>query len=389
MMRSSAAADPAWKGTVIPVTAWRESAQEMIGGQCQYLSDAHPRIYLLFVIAFALAGYAGLLLFPWLVVTSGLGLYEQFVTSQYIGWSQVLFSLVVGAFSILASYRIYRFRPALPAGRVLDHDSAPALFRLVASQSRYFHSTGIDRIVLTGEFGLDILKTPSHVLPVWSTNTLMIGLPLMQCLSVSQFECALARRLGQFSKRYNRLENWLYQLRDIWPQYCDRTRKHEPGYQPVGWLFCFYAPLYKLVAAPAACLDELAADHYAMELFNDEKVLETITTQMVCNRYLDEKYWPVVRKYAASNQRILDKLHSGMAQVLRSGLQADSIHHWIVKTMSAEDRYDDAVPSLARRVDNIGFGKPRMGPLASESAASVYLGNPGNPGNPGSDPGFD
>jgi len=110
-----------------------------------------------------------------------------------------------------------------------------------------------------------------------------------------------------------------------------------------------------------------------MELFSDEEVLDTITTQMVCQYYLREKFWPVVRKYAARNNRVLDRIHSGMASVLRAGLQADTVSHWLAKTLSAEDRCGDPVPSLAWRMDNIGFGNTRMDALTSEPAADVYL----------------
>ncbi|MGB5473529.1 MAG: hypothetical protein WBQ78_08630 [Gammaproteobacteria bacterium] len=373
MARSFTAADPAWKSLSMPALAWRKPFLQAVGAWSQSLSESHPRLYLLFAATSALAGYLWLLLFPWLVFASGHGLYEVVSSGSDMAWGRVFTWLVVGACSALVSYRLYRFRPALSAGNTLDSTTHSALFRLVADQSRHYRGTRIDHIVLSSDFGVDILKTLRFALPVRTTTTLVIGQPLLQCLSVTRFQCALARRLGQFSMRYNRLENWLYQLRGIWPQYCDLASMQGFGYQPVAWFYAVYAPVYNMIAAPAACLDELAADHYAMELFSDEEVLDTITTQMVCQYYLREKYWPVVRKYAARNSRVLDKIHSGMASVLRAGLQADTVGHWLAQTVSAEDRCGDTVPSLARRMDNIGFGGTRMDVLTSEPAAGVYL----------------
>ncbi len=345
----------------------------MVCTHCQSLSESRPRVYLLLATAFALAGYAYLLLFPWLVLASALEIHHAVFSGEGIAWVQLLTWLVVGALAALVSYRLFMFRPALPAGSVLDSPACRALFQLVADQSRHYHSPHIDRMVLSGDFELSLLKTPRFVLPVWSTNTLVIGLPLIQSLSETQFQCALARRLGQFSKRYNRFENWLYQLREIWPQYCGQARVQGPGYQPVAWFFCAYAPFYRMITVPAARHDELDADTYAMELFSDEQVLDMITTQMVCQQYLKEKYWPVVRKFSASNHPVLDKLHSGMASVLRAGLQADTVNEWLAKTLSAEGHCGDAIPSLARRIDNIGFGAAHMDALTTGPAAGVYL----------------
>ena len=374
MTRSSITAHSAWKFIATPHTDWKNSILGVIGTQCQSLAESHPRIYLLVAATFALAGYVYLLLFPWLVFRSGIGIYEALFKGQTLVWSHVLIWLAVAMLSILVSYRIFRFRPALPSGIVLDKNTAPLLFQLVADQVRYYHCARIDRIVLSSDFELDIVKTPRCALPVWSSSTLVIGLPLIQGLSVSMFQCSLARRLGQFSRRYNWLENWLYQLREIWPQYCEHKQRSEFGYQPVRWFFLIYAPIYKVITVPAAHLDELAADNYAMELFDDEEVLDTITTQMVCYRYLTDVYWPVMQKIAATEKEAFNDLHSGMVSVLRKVLQSDKVAHWLAKTVSAEARWDDVRPSLTRRVENIGHKQARMSTIASESAASFYLG---------------
>jgi hypothetical protein len=373
MIRSSVTAHSAWKIIALPETEWKNSILRVIGTQCQSLAKSHPRVYLLVAATFALVGYVYLLLFPWLIYKSGFGIYEILFKSQDLVWSYALIWLTVGALSILISYRIFWFRPALPSGIVLKKDIAPSLFRLVADQARHY-GTKVDRIVLSGKFELDIMKTPRYVLPVWSSNTLVIGLPLIQCLSEPRFQCALARRLGQFSKRHNWLENWLYQLRTIWPQYCQRDQVIVFGYQPVRWFFLLYAPAYNVITVPAAHLDELAADNYAMELFNEEEVLDTIASQMVCYKYLADCYWPVMRKMAASKKESVNDRHSAMASVLRNILQGDKVAHWLAKTLSAEARRNDARPSLPRRLENIGHTQARMSTIASVSAASVYLG---------------
>jgi hypothetical protein len=124
----------------------------------------------------------------------------------------------------------------------------------------------------------------------------------------------------------------------------------------------------------AARIDELAADRYAMELFSDEELLETITTEAVCRFYLEEKYWPVLRKITSQDPEAITNPRTAMASVLRAGLQADKALEWLIKAVAVETQWDDPVPSLATRIENIGHTQARMNTLAEKSAATVYLG---------------
>jgi len=354
-------------------TGWIHSLLQRFDTGVESLAETCPRGYLLAATVLALAGYGWLLLFPWLVLAGISGTYEALTGQPAVAWSRLLIWSTVTAGSVLVTCRMAQFRPALPAGVVLDRRKATALFDLVYELGRHYRSPKVDRVVINGKFALELVKTPYCALPLWSINTLVIGLPLIQSLSPSQFRCALARRLGQFSKRRNLLGNWLYQLRQIWPQYAIATSVEGPGFQPVRWFFRVFAPLYARISLPAARLDELAADSYAMEVCSDEEMLDTISTETVCRLYLEEKYWPTYRKLTARVREIMPKAHAGMAPVLRAGLQGDRYQEWLMKAMEREPRNDDPVPSLARRGENIGHRKPHMNGITPESAATVYL----------------
>jgi hypothetical protein len=354
-------------------TGWRNSLRRQFDTRVEFLAETYARGYMVAAAALALAGYGWLLLFPLLVLAGVSGGYEALTGQPAVAWSRLLIWSAVTAGAALVSWRMARFRPALPAGILLDRNKAPALYELLDELCRHYRRPGIDRVMVSGEFVLEIVKTPYTSLPVWSMNTLVIGLPLIQSLSPTQFHCSLARRLGQFSKHNNPLGNWLYQLRRIWPQYAIATEAADPGILPVQWFFRVFAPLYERLSLPAARLDELTADSYAMETCSDEEVLDTITTETVCRLYLEEKYWPTYRKLTTRVRAILPKPHVGMASVLRTGLQGDRGQEWLMKAIEREPRLDDPMPSLGKRVENIGHRKPRMSGIAPESAATVFL----------------
>jgi len=355
-------------------TGWKQSFLQLIGTGIETLSESCPRGYLVIATAVALAGYGGLLLYPCLVLTGVSAVYAAVTGQPAIVWPHLLAWSAVTAGSALVTSRIARFRPSLPAGSVLDRNRVPALFDLVGELHSHYRRPAIDRVVITEAFELELVKTPRWALPVWSVNTLVIGLPLIRSLSPARFRCLLARRLGQFSKRYNPLENWLTQLRRIWPQYSTATGAACPGLQPVRWFFSLYAPLYELVSLPAARLDELAADSYAMEVCSGEEVLDAITIEAVSRCYLEEKYWPVYRRLSAPVREAMPKPHAGMVSALRAGLKAELGERWLMQALDQEPRWDEPMPSLARRMDNIGYLDTSIGEPAAVSAAVVYIG---------------
>ena len=352
---------------------WKQSVLQGIGTRVEAMAELHPRAYLLLTTVFAITGFACLLLFPLLALTSVAGIYQSLARSTDVIWLQLLAWTLLAGFSGLASYRIIRFRPLLPAGIVLEREQALDLFQLVEDTAEQYACPAIERIVVTGAYQLEIVKTPCTGLPVWSTHSLVIGLPLMQCLSTIRFDCLLARRLGQFSRRNNPLLNWLFGLRDIWPRYQLAPVGTDYGFLPVRWLFSIYAPLYTVVSTAAARLDELQADSYAMELYGDEEVLDTITTDTVYRLFLLQKYWPAIRKLGVQDTAAITRSNSGMVTVLRIGLQDGNIGQWIEKAMSMEQQWDDPWPLLPQRLDNVGHVHASIDTHMVESAAEDYL----------------
>jgi hypothetical protein len=352
---------------------WQYSILQGIGARIEVLAELYPRLYLLFMAVFALLGYACLLLFPLLTLAGLAGVYRTLVAAPGVDWLSLLMWLLVAGSCGLVSYRLFLIRPYLPAGVVLDRSQAPALFQLVEETAAHYSFPAIDCIVITGEYQLDIVNTPVTALPPGSMRSLLVGLPLLQCLSTTRFQCALARRLGQHSRRTNRLLNWLYTLRSTWPRYREPAPGIDPAYLPLRVLFSVYAALYTVLSTAAARLDELQADSYAMELFSDEDVLDAITADAVYRLFLRERYWPVIRRLHEQDATVLTNAPARMATVLNAGLQAGNVVHWIEQAMAAEQQWDDPWPLLVRRLENIGHAQACMSTDSSEPPAAGYL----------------
>ena len=232
-------------------------------------------------------------------------------------------------------------------------------------------------IVFTGDFEIDVIKTPRLTLPIWNTTTLVIGLPVLHCFSVTRFQCALARRIGQYSRRRTWKGNLLCQLRNTWPLYARDSDHQSFGYQPIRWFFAVYVPVYRVISAPLARSDELAADTCAMELFSDDDVLDLLTVQMACLRYLEDECLPVVKNMHVNDSITTESATVGTVSLICKLIHSDRMVRWISEAGAAETGLYDALPCLAERVQNIGHTAARMCMTNEESAASIYLAGAG------------
>ena len=339
-------------------------------------AETFPRVYLGTVTLAAIIGYAYVLMYPVLFLSGVIAVYSSLASSEAIDFARLIAWAVIMLISGLVTYRSLRFKPVYPVGLAPSGDKTPELFSLVRQLRSHYKRPAIDRIVITGNYELDIVRTPRLALPVWLSNTLVIGLPVMQCLSPAQFECLLAGRLGQFSMRYNLLTNWLYQHRSIWQQYrVAYRRKRGFGIEPLRWFFAVYAPFYSALSARAARLDRLHADTYSMQHFNDEQVREMITTDSLCRWCVDKQYWPAVYKVASANPKALPAPHVKMAAAVYTQMNGEKRQSVMKRAASYTPSSKETVPSLHARIENIGHDKARMGTRTSETAASRYLGD--------------
>jgi len=101
---------------------WQQSVLKGVGTRIEFLAEIYPRVYLMLTTIFALAGYAILALFPLLALLGVAGMYHAFFNPLYTAWSPMLGWALVTVCAGLVTYRLARFRPALPAGVV--HEAA-------------------------------------------------------------------------------------------------------------------------------------------------------------------------------------------------------------------------------------------------------------------------
>jgi len=352
-----------------------ESKIDAVVQHIERMATKFHRTYLVLIGAFALIGYAFVLLFPALAIVSISSLYETLVANGEIDWRLTSVWLLILLISVQLSYRMFVTRPVPAVGFTMPESKIPKVYEVLEMVQSHFKRPVIHRVIISANYELDIVKTPRWMFPVWSSNTLVIGLPLMICLTPEQFEHMLARRIGQYSKQHNMMTNWLYQLNGIWQQYSYIYSKQKSIESVVLKLFyTMYSALYKKSSVYAARSDEFNADGYAMELYSHDVICEMITADAFCRWYLEKRFWPAIEKANLENNDVMTQPYRKLTTVIRNNLKIitpDMLNKLARdEIVERKNRY----PSLQQRLEKIGHVKPDMARGAGESAADHYLG---------------
>jgi Zn-dependent protease with chaperone function len=100
-----------------------------------------------------------------------------------------------------------------PEGQPLSRQQVPQLFDLVDELTTSLQAPRFHKILLNEEFNAAVIQVPRLGIFGWQENYLLLGLPLMQALSLEQFKAVLAHELGHLSGNHSRFAAWIYRIR--------------------------------------------------------------------------------------------------------------------------------------------------------------------------------
>ena len=341
------------------------------------LSRYHPNSYLLLTLLAAAGGYLFLFLFPALLVTMPAALYFSFPSAVTpLQWFGVVIQLMLMLLGGAGTLTIATMRFPLPSGLELDQRRFARLFELLKELGDIYGNPRIDRVVLRDRFDVSIVKTPRSGFSFTTSHTLVIGLPLLLTMSPMDVHALIARRVGQLAGRQNRINSWLYYLRDIWVQYQSHCSARQSWLaRPLCSFFTWYVPRYRSLSLGAVRWSELRADLYAIQAINDRDAVRAISGQAMIDDYLKHTFWPEVVEAAKSSMNPETMPHARMAELFQGGLEAEEIAMLLKRVAAKRSNPKGTMPSLTERLANMGHRKPLPLKPIAVSAAQFYLGN--------------
>ena len=195
-------------------------------GKMEDFSKSNPGNYRLRVALFALLGYAyiflillGLLAFVGLIVL--FIVWSRHISGRII---QLIILLLIPAWVTMRSLWV-TFLP--PQGLRLSRHQFPHLFALLDELTTKLQAPKFHNILLNQELNAAVVQVPRLGIFGWQENYLLLGLPLMQSLSLEQLKAVLAHELGHLSGNHSRFQRWIYRVRNTWMQIYERLHQND------------------------------------------------------------------------------------------------------------------------------------------------------------------
>ncbi|MGW8568617.1 M48 family metallopeptidase [Isoptericola sp. NPDC055881] len=176
-----------------------------------------------------------------------------------------LLTVVVAAGIVTALARVARSERA--AGKVDADDvvvapeSAPELWALVRELADVAGTRAPDTIVLAPDVNAAVSEESRLLGLVGGRRRLVVGVPLLQGLTVGQLRSVLGHEMGHYSNAHTRLAPVAYRGRVVVSETVTRLEGNV-----VGWLLRQYAKAYLAVSAAVSRAQELEADRLSVQV---------------------------------------------------------------------------------------------------------------------------
>lgn len=331
---------------------------------------AHPGAYRTAVVGLALMGYGYLSLVVLLLLVL-LGL----LIASVVTLKALAIKLAIPlAFFVWFVLKALWVRVPPPDGRLLTRTEAPELFALVDDLRRRLRTPPFHVILLTDDFNAGVAQVPRLGPLGWTRNYLMVGLPLMQSLTVEQFEAVLAHEFGHLAGGHGRVSNWIYRLRLSWGRLLGAFEETEArGKFLFAPFFRWYSPFFDAWSFPLARANEYEADRTAVRLTSPAAAAQALTAVHVIGGFLREKYWPSIHRRAADEPApaVMPFAHYGPQ--LASTLDPSDAQRWLDGALARTTTVNDTHPALSDRLAALGAA-PAIALPAPGAAADRLLG---------------
>ena len=230
-------------------------------------------------------------------------------------------------------------------GIPLTPQQAPELFALIDAFCRAANAPPVRRVLIMDTFYAGMEQMPRLGLFGWHERKLLLGLPLLKCLTGEQFKVVLAHELGHMAKGC---------VRGIYPQMLRWIGLGDTlGDGLRGFLFApflkWFVPYVSACSFPLFRMSEYAADAVSVRLVSKEAAVETLSISNAIERYLEQHYWPQVRRMADRKPEPAEPY-----RMMGRALPADVDVAWVLRCtavdMAAKTSLTETHPALQDRL---------------------------------------
>lgn len=249
-----------------------------------------------------------------------------------------------------------------PDGHRLTRQEASKLFELVEEIRDKLDAPRIHSIYLTNDFNMAVIGQPRFGFFGPQENLLIVGLWMMESLSVEEIRSVIAHELGHLSRKHNRLNFWLYRLSRIWAKLVNIDSKQSGGRPNQSILFSpfnnWYGPRFQARSMVLSKAYELEADRFGMEITDKDTVFREHLKIGVGAAALEDVFWPAYFRGAYSNPLPPKDPFEQVVNFLRS-LDTQNLLPCIKKAFAQVSMPHETHPSMCERLTALNFKIPQ------------------------------
>ena len=334
-------------------------------------ASSNPAGYKLKLGAFASLGYLYVLaVLVGLVGVIALLIYGATASTGLLLIAKKLIIPIVVLIGLVLKAMWVKLEP--PTGLKLKRKQFPELFRVIDEVRKVTKAPKAHEVLLTSELNAAIVQIPRLGLFGWQKNYLILGLQLLEVMTLDEFKAVLAHEFGHLSGAHGRFGAWIYRVRAAWARLNESLRQEE---HIASFLFVpffgWFAPTFAAYSFVQARQQEYEADALAAETVGADVIGNALVRLDVKAQDLEQNYWPKLYARAEAQPEPDAAPYSTLLQSNRRGFLPQAKEQLQV-ALQRETNTADTHPSLSDRIAALNASASLPPPLDTSAAEAVF-----------------
>ena len=270
-----------------------------------------------------------------------------------------------------------------PKGIPILREDAPQLHAVVEQLTAETKAPRIDSILLIPEANAGITSRYVNGLYGKASTTLLLGLPLLQLLSPTNFRALLHHEFAHSSGGHGHTGIWTKRAFESWTQL--PLIEQEMGFSArliLPPIFRWFVPKLTAYSAVLSRVHEFAADWHALKHSENANLNEILVRIGLVHQFMNCRFWPEIWKGAQDLPRTPAAVFSRLLALAKT-VSDEDLRAWIKSELQYKSLPLDSHPDLntrlravkssvdpeewAHTVESLGF-------VPTSTAASEYFG---------------
>ena len=339
------------------------SIDPAVAARLEAAAAANPKSYQLKLAALAIAGDVALTIAQVLPV-AGIVIIGMILMNNR-------FFYAIGTTIVLIT--VWVLRPdSRVTGRILGADEAPKLRAEVEALQRKIGMPGKLHVRLDGSFNASAMELRGIWGLIGTKRILTLGIPLLLLLSREEVLAVVAHEFGHFSRKHNRLGNWVYRARVGWLRYIRRKDESPVALEQVAALLASrFVPYFSVRSFVHSRQCEYDADRDAAAIMGGAACAAALTRTAVLGGFWQEEVQGRIGELQVEFAEPIADIYQNLAQFALAQAPAN-FQERLQAEMAAATQWEDPHPTLPERLGAIGQA-PNL-PPQSDQAGEALLG---------------